>query len=340
MRRTNSRRGGLLHGSAAVGGTTRKILCIFIVIASAMMTSAKVFSIGPDLAKFITSFDIALKQNNKQKSPVDYGYGPGLGIGSPRPNLVLGRTPAIPPAIPKAANASLKAANAANAIPNGGDHYQGYFAPPVPWPFIPIHMALLPDGRVMTYGRAADLAREARYVYDIWDPTLGTGADAHTLLLNTTPGNTDIFCGTASLLGSGFIDGTNGSGQLLIAGGAPHFSPINNTAPISNNNVTIFNPKNDTLTASGTMVYPRWYPTMMTLRNGDKLVLGGAYSTSVVVPTPEVYNVTSGWRALPGISISSGGILGDEHSSVWMARSIFFSMTAEYLGSPPTARGG
>ena len=58
-----------------------------------MMTSAKVFSIGPDLAKFITSFDIALKQNNKQKSPVDYGYGPGLGIGSPRPNLVLGRTP-------------------------------------------------------------------------------------------------------------------------------------------------------------------------------------------------------------------------------------------------------
>jgi Domain of unknown function (DUF1929) len=51
---------------------------------------------------------------------------------------------------------------------------------------------------------------------------------------------------------------------------------------------------------------------MMTLHNGDKLVLGGAYSTSVVVPRPEVYNVTSGWRALPGISISSGGILGDE----------------------------
>lgn len=296
MRRINSFRGGLLHGSSTVGGTTTKILGIFIVIAGAMMTSAKVFSIGPNLADFITSFDIALKQNNKQKAPVDYGYGPGLGIGSPRPNLVLGQTPVIP-----------KAALAKLAVPNGGDHYQGYFAPPVPWPFIPIHMALMPDGRVMTFGRAANLALEARYVYDVWDPTLGTGPNAHTLLPNTTPGNTDIFCGAASLLGSGY-----GSGQLLIVGGAPHLPPINNTSPVSNNNVTLFNPKNDTLTASGTMVYPRWYPTIMTLRNDDKLVLGGAYSESVLVPTPEVYNVTSGWRALPGIAIISGGPLVDQ----------------------------
>ena len=76
MGRINSLPGGILHGSAIVGGTTRKILCVFIVIAGAMMTSAKVFSIGPNLAEFITSFDI--KQNNKQKAPVDYGYGPGL----------------------------------------------------------------------------------------------------------------------------------------------------------------------------------------------------------------------------------------------------------------------
>jgi hypothetical protein len=172
-------------------------------------------------------------------------------------------------------------------------------------------MALMPDGRVMTFGRTANLSLEARFVYDIWDPKLGTGAGAHTLLPNTTPGNTDIFCGAASLLGSGFIDDTNGSGQLLIVGGAPQLPPVNNTSPVSNNKVTLFNPKNDTLTASGTMVYPRWYPTLMTLRNGDKLVLGGAYSESVLVPTPEVYNVTSGWRALPGISIT-GGVLVDQ----------------------------
>src|SRR5438270_9958572 len=108
MRRINSLRGGFLHRSSTVGGTTTKILGILIVIAGAMMTSAKVFSIGPNLVEFITSFDIALKQNNKQKialkqnnkqkAPVDYGYGPDLGINSARPNLVLGQTRAIPKA--------------------------------------------------------------------------------------------------------------------------------------------------------------------------------------------------------------------------------------------------
>jgi hypothetical protein len=50
MRRTNSRLGGLLHGSATVGGTTRKILCVFIVIAGVMVTSAKVLvRISPSL---------------------------------------------------------------------------------------------------------------------------------------------------------------------------------------------------------------------------------------------------------------------------------------------------
>ena len=159
MRRIKSLRGGLLHGSSTVGRTTTKILGIFIVTTGAMMTSAKVFSIGPNLAEYITSFDIAFKQNIKQKAPVDYGYGPGLGIKSARPNLVLGQTPAIP-----------KATLAKLAVPNGGDRYQGYFAPPVPWPFIPIHMALMPDGRVMTFGRTANLSLEARFVYDIWDP--------------------------------------------------------------------------------------------------------------------------------------------------------------------------
>ncbi|MGH6835424.1 MAG: galactose oxidase-like domain-containing protein [Methylocella sp.] len=264
---------------------TKKILCAFVVIAAAMITSAKVFSIGPNLALFRRERDI--------KAPVDYGSGPGRGIGFARPNLVLGRTPPIPKA----------AAKAALPIPTGGDHYQGYFAPPVPWPIIPIHMALLPDGRVMTYGTDQSGAQGAQFVYDIWDPKLGTGANAHTVLPNTTPGQTDIFCSAGSLLGSGFIDGTNGSGQLLIAGGDLTVGGVRN---YSSNNVTIFNPKNNTLAASGKMNYARWYASMITLRNGDKLVLGGQLSPGVAEPTPEVYNAASGWRTLPGISMNSG----------------------------------
>jgi hypothetical protein len=280
----NSLIGTTLHASATVGSATKKILCVFIVVAGAM-TSAKVFSIGPNLDVF--------RRERDAKAPVDYGFGPGAGVGFARPNLVLGRTPPIPKAGPKAALAT----------PNGGDHNQGYFAPSVPWPIIPLHMALLPDGRILSYGTDQSGVQGAQFVYDIWDPKLGTGAAAHTVLPNTTLGDTDIFCSAASLLGSGFIDGTNGSGQLLIAGGDLSVAGLRNS---SNGNVTLFTPKTNTLAASGKMNYARWYPTMITLRNGDKLVLGGAVTPGVGEPTPEVYNATSGWRTLPGISMNIG----------------------------------
>lgn len=272
------------YRSAAARGVTIKVFCVFIVVAG-VMTSAKVFSIGPNLDLF--------RRERDTKAPADYGSGPGVGIGFARPNLVLGRTPPIPKA----------AAKAAVAIPSGGDQFQGYFAPSVAWPIIPIHMALLPDGRVMSYGTDQSGAQGAQFVYDIWDPKLGTGATAHTVLPNTTPGKTDIFCGTASLLGSGFIDGTNGSGKLLIAGGDLTVGGVRN---FSNNNVSKFNPKNNALVATGNMNFARWYASMITLRNGDKLVLGGGVSPGVGEPVPEIYNATSGWRTLPGISMNSG----------------------------------
>lgn len=284
MRHKNFLLDAALRGSAS--GLRKKILCVFLVIA-ASMTSAKVFSIGPNLDVF--------RRERDAKAPVDYGYGPGAGKRFARPNLVLGRTPPIPKAVP----------NAALATPNGGVNRQGYIAPSVPWPIIPIHMVLLPDGRVMSYGTDQTGVQGAQLVYDIWDPKLGTGDDAHTVLPNTTPGQTDIFCGTASLLGSGFIDGTNGSGQLLVAGGD---LTVDGKRNFSDKNVTIFNPKNNTLAASGQMNYARWYASMITLRNGNKLVLGGTVSPGVGEATPEVYNATSGWKTLPGISMNIDNI--------------------------------
>ena len=56
-----------------------------------------------------------------RKAPVDYGYGPGKGIGPPRPNLVLGQTPAIPKSL-------TAAPTGARAVPKGGGA-GGYFSP-------------------------------------------------------------------------------------------------------------------------------------------------------------------------------------------------------------------
>jgi hypothetical protein len=156
----------------------------------------------------------------------------------------------------------------------------------------------------LSFGTDQQGQQGAQLIYDVWDPKLGYGPNSHTALPNTT--STDIFCSAASLLGSGFLQNSNGSGNLLITGGDLTVNAVRN---FSNNKVNIFTPANNTLTASGQMNYPRWYPSIITLRNGDKLVLGGRPDPSDIgnigVPTPELRSATSGWRTLPGISLIS-----------------------------------
>ena len=44
----------------------------------------------------------------------------------------------------------------------------GLFDPLVPWPIIPIHLALLSDGRVMSYGSDQNGAQTGLLSYDLW----------------------------------------------------------------------------------------------------------------------------------------------------------------------------
>ena len=214
MRRINSLLGAAFHGWAAPRGFTTIFLCILVVIG-AIITS-DVFSKGPGLGMFMSMLE------KDKKAPVDYGYGPGAGIGPARPNLVLGQTPAIPHSmglVPKAGPgtpAAPKAAAPAGHLP-GNVGTLGIFGPAFPWPIIPIHIALLADGRVLSFGTDQQGRQGAQLIYDVWDPKLGYGANSHTVLPNTT--STDIFCSAASLLGSGFLQNSNGSGNLLVTGG-------------------------------------------------------------------------------------------------------------------------
>jgi archaellum component FlaF (FlaF/FlaG flagellin family) len=232
------------------------------------------------------------KQEKKDaQAPVDYGYGPGKGKGVKRPNLRLGKTP------PKPKSAAASQPNAATsvnrtqaaAVPVGGGA-TGYYSPPLDWPLIPLHVALLPDGRVMSFGTDEQGNQTAQFVYDIWDPTIGTSAtNAHNVLPNTTP--TDIFCSAQTLLDNG---------KLLITGGDVTVSGQRN---YSSPDINIFNPSTNTLTAAGQMAYARWYPSITTLPNSDKLVLGGTVTPNVGEPTPELFSSATGWKTLPGISI-------------------------------------
>jgi hypothetical protein len=148
----------------------------------------------------------------------------------------------------------------------------------LPWPIIPLHMALLPNGQVMTYGTDQNGKQGTAFYFDVWDPTQPYET-SQTVLANTT--GTDIFCSGMGLL-------TNGS--LLITGGD---LTINGKRNYSNAQVNLYAPGAAALTPNGVMNYPRWYPADVPLSNGDQMIVGGRSNQDPTVPvtTPEYYSV-------------------------------------------------
>src|SRR5689334_15208975 len=84
----------------------------------------------------------------------------------------------------------------------------GDWSPVIPWPLIPLHMVLMPDGRVLSFGTQADGQQTGYFIYDVWDPAGGLSA-GHLTLPNGT--GTDIFCSSTLVLPQG--------GNVFIAGG-------------------------------------------------------------------------------------------------------------------------
>src|SRR5579871_957793 len=128
-------------------------------------------------------------------------------------------------------------------VPTGGSSAStaGVFGAPITWPLIPIHVILLPDGRVMSYGTTPAGKQGAMLIYDVWDPTLGTDASSHLTLPNST--STDIFCGTQSLMLNG---------QVLTSGGDLTVNGARNSA---NNTTTIFSPTSNTIASNTAMTW-------------------------------------------------------------------------------------
>jgi galactose oxidase-like protein/Kelch motif protein len=145
----------------------------------------------------------------------------------------------------------------------------GEWGAPFAWPVVAVHLHLLPDGRILTWGRLGDP--------QIWDPAGGAFTPA--------PIATDIFCAGHAFLADG---------RLLVAGG--HISD-NHGLPDAN----LFDPASDHWTPVPPMAHGRWYPTATTLGDGRVLVLAGQDQDGLDVAEPEIWN-GSAWTALPGAS--------------------------------------
>jgi hypothetical protein len=141
----------------------------------------------------------------------------------------------------------------------------------------------------MNYGTNEQGQQGGQFVYDVWNPTLGMGAAAHTVLPNTT--GTDTFCSGQSVSAA--------SGEVIMTGGD---LTIGGKRNYSNQQTTIFRPQTNEIRAGEPMLYARWYPTIVALPTGELLVLGGRQSRgpAIPAPTPEVYQQGTGWRTLWG----------------------------------------
>ena len=226
---------------------------------------------------------------------------------------------------------------AAGAAP---DTYQrGAFGPVIGWPLIPIHAALLPDGRLLTYGTDGQGNQTGQFTYDVWDPSRGTGPTSHLTLPNTT--GADTFCSGQIVLPA--------SGAVLLTGGD---RTVNGVRNYSINDVNLFDWRSNALySAQAPMAFLRWYPTVLTLANGSTLVLGGRQtpavpgaSTESWVATPEVYTEGLGWRSLPAVASDDAyGARNWSYPRAWQAPNGKVFIATKWGGTyhlDPNAAGG
>jgi YVTN family beta-propeller protein len=145
-------------------------------------------------------------------------------------------------------------------------HIKGLFSPVVSWPLIPIHVSMLADGRLLSFGTDGDGKQTGSFIYDVWDPQGGLSG-GHMVLANST--GTDLFCSSLVLLSSG-------AGVFIAGGDNWSGTGTTNTA---NNNANFFDAQSNTLTRGINMNRPRWYSSSTTLLNGEVYIQGGAGGT-------------------------------------------------------------
>ena len=158
----------------------------------------------------------------------------------------------------------------------------GEWGPVVDWPVIGVHVALLPNGKVLAYDSIGDHATETYPVQDhtratVWDPATGT----------QTPVNVDtgfnVFCsGLAHLQ----------DGRLFLAGGNKD-QALNGIVQTH-----LFDPATNTWRLGPNMAAGRWYPSVTPLRNGEMLITSGR------VDTPEVFTLGGTLRTLSTAPLS------------------------------------
>jgi chitodextrinase len=187
-------------------------------------------------------------------------------------------------------SAGVNKSTAVVPAPQSGPEVVGQWSSVITLPIVAIHMHLLPNGKVLifqddnhsNYNINGTRLGGSTVAY-VWDVGAGT-----TTQVNNTSVNE--FCS-----GHAFLP----DGRLLVAGG--HAGTDGDGIP----DAFIFNSSNNTWTQTNLpMSAGRWYPSAVTLGNGEIVVVDGA-DPGGGTSTPEVWETNSGggWRALTNATL-------------------------------------
>jgi PKD repeat protein len=146
----------------------------------------------------------------------------------------------------------------------------GSWGAPFAWPVVAVHLMLLPNGKVLSWGHAGQP--------QVWDPNTGNFTQVALA--------TELFCSGHTLLGDG---------RILTAGG--HISDDHGLPDIN-----LFSPGSQSWSSSAVMRRGRWYPTTTLLSTGEVVIMAGADEAATVVTQPEVWSSGS-VRVLSGASL-------------------------------------
>jgi hypothetical protein len=152
----------------------------------------------------------------------------------------------------------------------------GKWGPIIEWDIVPLHMTLLPTGKILAWGKRdpADTVGLPR----VWDPAAGLPSG-----LSPIAGvDTMLFCAGQTLMPDG---------RLMAAGG--HLQDDRGIAT-----TYLFSPDGSAQRVQN-MAHGRWYPTLTVLADGRVLSMGGRDQTGTLVTTPEIWD-NGQWTELTG----------------------------------------
>jgi hypothetical protein len=162
-----------------------------------------------------------------------------------------------------------------------------------PWPLIPIHVVLMADGRLLSYGTNAEGVATGLFIYDVWTPSAGASAGQMTL---PNGSSVETFCGAQLVVPAPGAD-------IVLAGG--DIWDGTKILERGNNNSAMFSPATNALTRQNDMNRARWYATMTTLVNGEMFIQGGRDANGFGNDRPEIRGTNGVFRLLPNIDTTA-----------------------------------